>query len=266
MWFQTIFVAMFWIVGAGDTGWKLDPAWHDGLVEKATYSATRVVYGKPRTYTAIFFTNKEQHDRATLTKAYRAKDTIEVFKFNIVETIPTPNYPYHYVTTAHLSVVNLELTRLDCSSQEFCGTSFKQYLKRPGERSIDYWSFSYMPESGRSAQRFTVSPAVVAHDSLPLFLRNFDFAGRTEMRISLLPPQRSNRATDYRPVDAIVRYVREDDDAHVLEVWSSGQLAGTYSMAKDRMHVMLRFESGDRAQRYELQSLERTDYWTIRGE
>src|SRR5687767_4968668 len=66
-------------------GWADDPVWHDGLAEKAVYAASRVVYHEPRAYEAVFFTNKEQHDRKTLTKAEASKDTIEVWKFNQVE-------------------------------------------------------------------------------------------------------------------------------------------------------------------------------------
>src|SRR5688500_7432307 len=76
--------------------WSDDPVWHDGLVEKAVYSATRVVYDKPRAYEAVFFTNKEQHDVNTMTKAQKSKRTMEVWKFNQVEVIPTPNYDYKY--------------------------------------------------------------------------------------------------------------------------------------------------------------------------
>jgi hypothetical protein len=56
-----------------------DPIWHDGLAEKAIYSASRIVYGKPRPYEAVFFTNKEQHDQRTWTKADQSGQTIEVW-------------------------------------------------------------------------------------------------------------------------------------------------------------------------------------------
>src|SRR4051812_40430728 len=91
--------------------WDSNQVWHDGLAEKAVYSATRVVYGKPRSYQAVFFTNKELHDRRTLTKADTSTDTIEVWEFNQIEDIPTPNYTYHYVTTSHLSTDGMRLTR-----------------------------------------------------------------------------------------------------------------------------------------------------------
>lgn len=256
-------------------GWKADPVWHDGLVEKAVYSASRVVYGKPRSYELVIFTNKEQHDRATWTKANTSQDTVEVFKHNQVEVIPTPNYQYKYVTTSHLTVDGLELTRLDCSSQEFCGTSFKQFL-RSGRDRWDYWSFSYMPEAGRVSGAVRASGAVVPQDALPLWLRDYDFRSRPELRFTLLPSQRNNVATPYAPVPARVRYAGEEDGSHKLEVYvepsasiakdpSRGvdgmALAGTYWMASDRLHVMTRFLGAD-GQRYELKGVDRVDYWT----
>ena len=245
--------------------WKSDPVWYDGMVEKAVYSASRVVYGKPRAYEMIAFTNKEQHDRRTLTKADKSKDTIEVFKHNQIESIPTPNYTYHYETTSHLTTDKLVLTRLDCSSQEFCGTSFKQYLWNRG-KGWDYWSFSYMPEAGRVEGAVRQRDRrVVAQDSLVPALRDFDFGGKATWRIALLPSQRSNRPTPHVPVDAEVRYAGEEQGGHKVELVVDGNVSGTYWMARDRLHVMTKYRGAD-GQQYDLKEVTRTNYWTIKGE
>lgn len=267
--FVSLSVILF-SLSAHAEGWKSDPVWHDGLVEKAVYSASRVVYGKPRTYTATFFTNKEQHDRKTLTKAEKSSDTVEVWKHNQVEAVPTPNYTYHYVTTAHLTVKDLQLTRLDCSSQEFCGTSFKQYLLKvwPGNTtgSLDYWSFSYMPEAGRK-QGTIETAAVVAHDALPLYLRDYDFAKREKVTLNVLPSQKSNRPTAEKPVPCTVTYAGEENGLHKLRVEGPAGLGGTYWMAKDRLHLMVKYlGDGPDKVTYELTGVSRVDYWTIKGE
>jgi hypothetical protein len=252
--------------------WGADPVWHDGLVEKAVYSATRVVYGKPRTYEAIFFTNKELHDTTTLTKADKGPDTLEVWKFNQIEVIPTPNYDYKYVTTSHLTTTGMVLTRLDCSSQEFCGTSFKQYQAnltdpRSDSRSWKYWSFSYMPGAGRtSAEVRDGGKTMVPFNSLPLFLRGFDFEKKGVLKLLLLPDQKSNRATPHQPLDAEVRYATQDEGSHRLELIVAGKILARFWMAKDRLHVMTKYVSGDGEQSYELKGIERVNYWTIRGE
>jgi hypothetical protein len=256
--------------------WKANPVWHDGLVEKAVYSATRVVYGKPRPYTATFFTNKEQHDRRTLTKTDQSKDTVEVWKHNHVEAIPTPNYTYHYVTTSHLTVPDLRLTRLDCASQEFCGASFKQYLLKTAANALDYFAFSYMPEAGRQQATLDDAASLVPHDALPLYLRNYDFANRPTLTLRLLPSQKSNRPTPEKPVACTVTYHGEENGLHKLRVAESAPaqppsatpgVGGTYWFAKDRLHVLVKFVGeGPDKQAYELRELSRVDYWTIKGE
>jgi hypothetical protein len=228
-----------------------------------------VIYGRPRDYQAIFFTNKELHDTTTLTKAERSTSTIEVWKFNQVEVIPTPNYHYKYLTTVHVTTSGMLLTRLECSSQEFCGTSFKQYLlnlndRRSDGRSWEYWSFSYMPEAGRvSGQVRDEGRTLVAFNCLPLLLRDYDFDNRPTRRFLLLPDQKSNRPTPFQPVQAEVRYAGQEADAHRLELLVEGQLQGTYWMARDRLHVMTRYASADGQQTYELSSVQRVNYWTI---
>ncbi len=258
--------------GAAAGAWANDPVWHDGLVEKAVYSASRVVYDKPRAYEAIFFTNKEQHDTRTLTKADKSGDTLEVWKLNQVEVIPTPNYDYKYVTTAHHTAAGLILTRLDCGSQEFCGTSFKLYQSRltdvrSDSRSWDYFGFSYMPEAGRvsAVVRDRGGRGLVPFNSLPLWLRDFDFAKREPVKFLMLPDQKSNRATAHEPVQAEVRYAGEEADAHKLELHVAGKLVGTYWMAKDpaKRHIMLKYRGAD-GQQYDMKSVERVNYWTIK--
>jgi hypothetical protein len=257
---------------AADGDWQADAVWHDGLVEKAVYSSSRVVYGKPRAYEMIVFTNKEQHDLATLTKADKSARTVEVWKHNQVEDIPTPNYTYHYVTTSHLRVGDLSLTRLDCSSQEFCGTSFKQFARRRDTggalaNAWDYFGFSYMPEAGRKS-----SPAegvrqekakVAAEDSLPLLLRGFDFAAKAELPLALLPSQKSNRPTPAEPVAARVRHAGAENGAHKLELVVGDGVRATYWMAEDRRHVMVKY-AGPEGQAYELKEVARVNYWTIK--
>ncbi|MEM8873613.1 MAG: hypothetical protein AAGD32_05075 [Planctomycetota bacterium] len=242
--------------------WDQDSTWYDGLVEKATYDATRVIYGKARSYEAIFLTNKEQHETATWTKATGGSvKTVEVWKHNQIEVVPTPNYDYKFTTTSHLTVDGLELTRMDMSESEWCGTTFAQYIKT-GD-GYDYFSFGYMPGEGR--QTGTVSGDVVPVNALPLYLRDFDFAAGEDVTLSLLPDQKSNRLQPFTPVEGTIKYLGEVDGGYELEVHIGGNLFGTYTMAdRDRLHVMLSFESADGTQTYKLKSQDRVNYWSIK--
>lgn len=244
--------------------WVDDPVWHDGLVEKAVYDASRVIYGRPRAYTAVIFTNKEQHDLGTLTKASTSAQTLEVFKHHHLEVVPTPNYDYKFATASHLSVEGLRLTRLEASSQEFCGASFKQFELRPGSSRLSFHAFSYMPEAGVEKGEVEVGDApLVPFDALPLWLRGYDFAARPTVAIQLLPGQKSNRATPTRPVAAEIRYAGDEPDAHVLQLAQGGRVLGAFRMARDRLHVMVGYDGADGVT-YRLRSVERTDYWTLR--
>ncbi len=277
MMFKTLFVASFLSISSFvfADNWKSDPSWHDGLVEKATYTATRVVYGKPRQYEAIFFTNKEQHDTKTWTKSDKSTETTEVFKHNQIEVIPTPNYDYKYTTTSHLTVADMTLTRLDMGSQEFCGTSFKQFLLQTTPRAghqYSYFGFSYMPESGRVEKKVASQDnkiPVVAFNSLPVWLRDYDFEKMPTLKIALLPDQKNNKATSADPVIAEIKpntISGRLTNSYQLDLVVDGKVTGTFLFAKDRQHVMTSYKSADGQQSYELTTQERVNYWTIKGE
>ncbi len=242
--------------------WATDSTWHDGLVEKATYEAEKVIYGKPRQYEATFLTNKERHDPATWTKSLDGSG-VEVWKHNQIEVVPTPNYDYKFETTTHATVDDLSLTRLDAASQEWCGTTFHQYLSADDAGTLDYFAFSYMPEQGR--QSATVSgggEAVVGFNSLPLVLRGYDFEGRSDLKLRLLPDQKSNKLVDHEPVAATVAFAGETEQGFRLTLASGGSEIGTFEFARDRQHVMLSYE-GVNGDRYRLTGLDRVNYWTI---
>ena len=251
-----------------DGDWATDSTWGDGLVEKATYDAVRVIYGRPRSYEAVFLTNKEAHDPSTWIKS-QSGEGVSVWKHNQIEVMPTPNYDYKHVTTSHLQVDDLTLTRLDASSQEWCGTSFHQFLRTTpddpttSEAAWDYFGFSYMPEAGRRSDTISddVDAPTLPLNSLSLALRGYDFDARADLPIRLIQEQRSNQPTDPVPVDAIVSYAGETSDGHELDVkLADGTPVGTYTMAKDRMHVMLAYD-GEDGQTYRLSQLDRVNYW-----
>jgi len=259
-------LTVFCVSFAHADGWKNDKIWYDGLAEKAVYSASRVVYGKPRGYQAVFIVCKERHDRKTLTKADNSTDTIEVWKFNQVEDIPTPNYTYHYLTTVHFATKDWTLTRLDCGESEWCGTSFKQIIRLPDDSGWDYRAFSYMPQAGTVRTSLAAQSLFLPLDSLPLALRDFDFAAAKDLTFSTYPTQKSNKQTMGQVLPAIAHLAGEEDGSFKIDLSVDGKPSGTYWFAKDRLHVMTRYESADKSQRYELKSVDRVNYWTIKGE
>lgn len=255
--------------------WATDSIWYDGLVEKAVYDAEKVIYGHPRSYEALFLTNKEQHDTQTWTKADGSDRTVEVWKHNIIEVVPTPNYDYKFESTSHFETDNLALTRLDVASQEWCGTSFKQYMREGdgtgGTPAWSFFQFSYMPEAGRvNATVQQEDRPVVPFNGLSLFLRGYDFVKRPDLELMLLPDQKANGLTPHEPVEAFVRFAGENDEGYRLDLFRgpiTGEKVGgpirvgSFTFAKDRNHVMLSYE-GVNGDSYTLTGLDRIDYWT----
>ena len=96
---------------------------------------------------------------------------------------------------------------------------------------------------------------------LPLYLRDFDFAGKASQEVALLPDQTSNDKVSFKPIDAEIRFAGEEDGSYKLEVIADGKLIGAYWMAKDRLHVMTRYQGAD-GQTYELAEVSRVNYWT----
>ncbi|MCZ6837248.1 MAG: hypothetical protein O7G85_15845 [Planctomycetota bacterium] len=256
--------------------WKTDPAWHQGKAEWALYDATRPVYGQPRAYEATIFTNKQRMDPETTTKASDWQDprSIEVFKHNVSELIPTPNYVYRFLTTAFVRTDTLELFKLTASTQEDCGSTFKQFTQNQG--TINEQSFSYFANEGERHVSFQAPDHLAFHDTLSLTLRDYPFQAsiKPELELQLVPDQTSTHQTGATPAPARVRYVSlesislpyGDLEAHhlVVEHETDGKSSQSeYWFASDpgMRHVMVKYE-GPYGLRYELKRLDWWAYWS----
>ena len=81
----------------------------------------------------------------------------------------------------------------------------------------------------------------------------------------MLPDQKSNRPTPHEPAEARVSHAGEEGDSHKLQLHVQGKLVGTFWMARDsaRLHVMTKYRGAD-GQQYDLKSVERVNYWTVK--
>ncbi len=258
--------------------WRTDPVWYDGKAEWALYDAQRTIYGKPRYYKATIFTNKQRMDPATTTKAanWRDANTIEVFKHNVSEMIETDNYTYRFLTTCFVDTKTLEPYKVVASSQEDCGTTYKQFVIDNGQ--VHATSNSYFSNEGThdtSYRRPGQSRHFAFHDTLTLTLRDypFDADDPPTMKLKLIADQTNNHATPQRPEEATVRLVGRKSitvpygtiDAHHLVVEHAEQGGTTRSdywfAADDAMrHVLVKYE-GPYGVKYELKRLDWWAYW-----
>lgn len=196
------------------SSWRTDPDWYNGKAEWALYDATRNFYGRARHYQATIFTNKQQMDPDTTTKAENENDpngnAFEVFKHNVSEIIPTDNYDYRFLTTAFVRADDLLTYKLIMSSQDDCGASYKQFVV--DDNKIHATSFSYFPNEGKQDETYRLpgEPRNFSfHDDLTLTLRGypFDQAEPPEIRRKLITDQTVPVATSSRPEEALIEFI-----------------------------------------------------------
>jgi hypothetical protein len=152
--------------------WRDDPAWNNGAIEIAEYEATRELDGKQVKYLVRITTNKEFADPETKTKSLTNQGR-EAFKHHVRETIPTANGPRHDSTMAYVGTTDLKSLKLDMSSQDDDGTTFKQFTNHKG--TLTWEQFSYLPGEGHKSGTYSPPVEFVFQDALTLVLRGYPF-------------------------------------------------------------------------------------------
>jgi hypothetical protein len=258
-------------------GWRTDRAWDAGPAEWALYDAVRPIYGVDRQYEATLFTNTQRMDPATTVKSDGGgRGSFEVFKHNLSEMIETEHYTYRFVTTCFVRSDTLAPYKVAVSSQEDCGTTYKQFVVADG--AVDARQFCYFPGAGASAATYDAPANLAFHDALSLTLRDYDFDAKPRLRVPLMPDQTDTHETGLRPGTATITYVERETvsvpygevDAHHLRVTHArdgGTTTTDYWFAADEAdmrHVMVKYH-GPYGVRYELKRLGWWAYWD-RGE
>lgn len=256
-----------------DPAWKAaaeafgrDPVWRDGKAEVAHYAATRTVYGKPRPHEAVMITVAEDIDTATYTKAdppYLTKTLVPALKLNVIATIPTDNYPYHYMTSVFVPRADpTRLLKLAQSSQEWCGTTFKEvtgFAARPALRYHSYWG-----GQGDGEHDLPLPTGTLLEEQLPVTLRTLPFEAGLRMPVRLVRSLVDTKG-NAPVVQGAMLSVTEPEPAPVVgRAWKvlirtpDARLA--YWMAADAPHVMARFDGGD-GRTLSLEKVSRRTYW-----
>lgn len=252
--------------------------WDDGLSEISYYDAVDTIYGAQRRYTRVMLVNREWLNAAEFVKAMvpdLARGDIPVLKLNIAEEIPTANYNYRYMVTLFVNRESLLPLKLTASSQEWCGTTFKQLQWLPAGRGTEapsrpelrIQSFSYFEGEGDRVWALPGEPVVYPAEALFLLVRASAAAGR-DWDLHLLPPMRSNHAVAPTPVAAQIRVdravseldvpfgkfravrVRVSRESHEERFW----------IESDPPYRLLSHES-DAGQQMILRHVERRAYW-----
>jgi hypothetical protein len=190
------------------------PQWDDGLSEMCYYNATDTIYGKTRRYFRVMLLNRQWLDRTQRVKTAppaSAGDTsvatsrpdqaeaIGVFKLNIVEEIPTENYNYRLMVTVFLNRASLRPEKLAASSQEWCGTTFKQLQWLPDALKVR--GFSYLEGEADREWTLPAEPILYPREALGVLVRAAA-ASQTDIPLNLLPPMRSNHMPEPTPSES----------------------------------------------------------------
>ena len=124
--------------------WAMDKLWEDGQAEVAIYDASMNIYGMPRRFDNPMITVKEEFnaDFNVKTDDYNRTDLFSVMKVNRFADVPTPNYPYHFLTSLFFKRDQPEqLHKMTHTGQEWCGNTFKQFELSPVGYAYDYNSY-----------------------------------------------------------------------------------------------------------------------------
>jgi hypothetical protein len=249
--------------------WKDDPVWYDGQAEQCVYVATRTIYGKVREYQAVAYTNKENVDEKTATKA--PNDTgLEVFKHHWSERVPTENYDYDFSTMTYTRASDMSAFKLTAATQEDCGASFKEAW-RDGNQ-LRFVESVYFPGEGFKQGVLKRNDALF-FDGLSLYLRNYDFEAKRALELEIVPMQKDTHSVPFEPARRTVRFAGTAElelpigktRAHTLElVTPEGKVEARFSFAADGsaplLHALVAFE-GPQGITYKLERHTRTAYW-----
>lgn len=257
--------------------WKSDPAWYQGKAEWALYDAQRTIYGQPRSYEATIFTNKQlMNPKIGVKSGSPSAGDFEVFKHNVSEMVPAPNYTYRFLTTCFIRTADLSVFKLVVSTQEDCGATYKQFVNHGDRIKVD--QHIYFPNTGQIDEDYRRpgrSENFTFHDALTLRLRDYPFDADTKpvMKLKLVEDQTDTHPTRQRPEEAEVKYVGKETLAvpygevptHHLRVnhaKSGGTTHSDYWFAADPAlrHVLVQYE-GPWGVKYQLKQLEWWAYW-----
>lgn len=244
------------------------PLWDDGLSEMSYYDAVETIYGEPRHYTRTLLFNREWLDPTDRVKADEPdprRGDIPVFKLNIVEQIPTENYNYRFMATVFLDRRTLRPQKLAVSSQEWCGTTYKQMQWL--ENETRFIGFSYF--GGEADRQWSLPPSPVIYPIEALFvIARAAAAAERDMDLRLVGPLRTTHLRKPVPVTATLRMKQGQRTIRVpfgrFQVRTVAVAAGdaeyTFDVESAAPYRLIRHRSSDGSS-MSLRFVERRAYW-----
>ena len=245
--------------------WAMNSLWDDGLAEVATYQTSRHVYGIPRVFESILITVKEDFTPQYYVKADfpSAVDSLAVFKLNVISTIPTENYDYHYLTSIFVTRKNpIHLIKLTVASQEWCGNTFKEVRNWNG--LFQFIFHSYFDGEGDGSLDLDFRIGDLLEDQLALTLRSLPFEEGYCWDTRIMDSLVTNRI---QPLPQWRRAQIRVDGLETLgdrQTWNVNVqrdgLSQHFWFEETYPHIMVQFTSSD-GRELKLKHLSRRKYW-----
>ncbi len=237
--------------------------WDDGKAEVAVYDANRIIYGNNRPHTTRLITVSEDFNKEYYVKAdwpYGQKPLLTVLKQNMNATIQTPNYPYHFMRSYFIDRFDFGTpVKMSISSQEWCGTTYKEFHLWKDQPDISYHSYW----DGQGTGEFKIPSDENYHfeEELYLLLRGLKFEDSLVVRFFLAENQISSKASEPEYSLSFAE-VKEQSSSWQVTVESKDGRELKYEFSKTYPHVLLSFEHSD-GRSMELKNVERWAYWVI---
>ena len=259
-----------------EIAWSLDPSWDDGRAEVAHYEARRTVYGVARSFDTVILTVKEEMDTRVGVKAdppLEGRPLVTVLKTNIISSIPAGNYTYHYMTSVFAQRNDpLTLLKLSHSSQEWCGTTFKEVVAWDGPGRLV--RHSYFDGQGDGETPLRLGRDVLLEEQLFIAVRGmrppeggelaFDLYDTLVTHTASTPQARPVRArtAGSGPLDTPAGSFRARRiDLRQAEASPKDPPLMTFWVEEAPRSALLAFEAAD-GRSLRLASIERRDYWS----
>ncbi len=195
------------------TGWANSAVWHDGKAEVNTYQATRSIYGRQRNFELTAVVVKEEFLAGPYVKADwgSSGEKIPVLKLNVIQEVPTQNYPYRFMTSSFVRRDRpLELLKMTHNSSEWCGNTFKLYKGWSKEPQLEW--HSYFQGEADGVQKFSDFQAGrdMLEEQLPVSLRALDFQQGLKFPVRILSRQLSSHQRSIRWREGMVEVVGQE--------------------------------------------------------
>ncbi|MBX7059096.1 MAG: hypothetical protein K1X75_13600 [Leptospirales bacterium] len=165
--------------------WLQTVDWN-GKAEIAVYRGQVRRYGQFREARLDLITVTEPWNLRQMVKSESGQTADYALKQNQVITFQTGVYPYRQMNSMFWNLASGQLWKAVMSSQEWCGTSFKE-LRTVGD-GFDFQFSSYWEDESIGHRHVhrplpAESPAAILFDELPLLVRTPEFADLADLQV-----------------------------------------------------------------------------------